>query len=239
VVSQTAAKTALSARLALVLAGSSLPSSEIERLQGAVRHQLAGLVAKAGVGQRIRIGPLVSAILADDRIVDATLRLADSAPGGHAGAPGEDFVPAQDTSVFLDESAIAFDAVAFDVPTDGAAIPVDVRFAATIALSPATPIAEAQAQIEARLRTYFATLSAPAPSAPGAKVSAESLLGVVRDEARYSVDRLTLRATFSAGEQFVTVAAGGPEFTVLPGHTFDVSEVSVTTPPAPGTPATS
>lgn len=220
VLTESAAATALSARLALVLAGGTMASSDVERLHGAVRTKLAALVAKAGVGQRIRTGPLVSAILADERIVDATLRLGPK--GGAPGAAGEDFVPASGAVVTLAEADVAFDQDVFDAPPPaGAEIAVDVTATVPVTLLDGTPVGDVQTQVESRLRSYFAKLT------PGATVTADALLAVLRDEDRYAVDRLGLRVTLSAGAQFVEVSDGGPAFTVLLGHTFAVGEVTV------------
>lgn len=231
VVPENAAKIALAARVSLVLAGSHLASSEVERLHGAVRKQLAVLVTKAGVGQRIRTGPLVAAILGDERIVDATLRLGPK--GAAPGEPGADFQPDTDTIVELAEADVAFEQDAFDqpLPSGGGEIPVDVE-----AIVPLTPqngasLAQMQTQLEARLTSYFGAL------VPGATVDAASILAALRDDASYTIDPLGLQVTLTAGRQFVQVAQGGPSFTVLAGHVFNVA--SVTAPAAAQAGATS
>ena len=228
IVPATAAKVALGAQVALVLAGSHLASTEIEQLHGQVRKKLVDLVAKSGVGQRIRSGPLVSAILADERIVDATLRL--GALDGAPGAPGADFVPDPDTTVELSGDDVSFEPDAFDQPLPAGAgqIPVDVQ--ATV---PVTPVGGAdllavQTQLQGRLRSYFGALS------PGATVDASTLLNALRDDANYAIDPLGLVVTLSADRQFAQVAQGGPSFAVKPGHVFNVSSVAAT---AAGVPA--
>lgn len=220
VLRETAATVALAARVSLVLAGSGLPSTEVERLHGAVRKQLAGVVAKAGVGQRIRTGPLGGAILGDERIVDVTLRL--GAKGEDPAAPGADFVPAPGEIVELAEGDIGFEPDVFDAPAPagGTQVPVDVT--ATLAVTPlaGADIGAIQAQLRTRLQAYFGSLGA------GAAVDSGTLLGVVRDDAQYVVDPLGLRVTLAAAGQFVEVSHGGPSFRVLDGHTFTVSDVT-------------
>ena len=216
----TAANVQVSARVALVLAGSRLPSGEAERVHGAVRKQLAGLVAKAGVGQRVRTGPLVSAILGDERIVDATLWLGPK--GGPPGGAAEDFLPEPDAVVELAESDVAFDNDVFDVPlaAEGEAVAVDVQ--ATVPVSPlaGADLGAIQAQLETRLRDYVGSLR------PGAAVDADSLLNALRDDAQYIIDSLGLSVTLTAERQFAEITFGGQSFTVLAGHHFDVSSVA-------------
>jgi hypothetical protein len=228
VVPDTAAKVSLGVQVSLVLAGSHLASTEIEQLHGQVRKQLVSLVAKTGVGQRVRTGPLVSAILADERIVDATLRLGakDAAPG----ASGADFVPDPDQTVELAGEDVAFEPDAFDqpLPAGGGQIPVDVQ-----AVVPVTPVGGAdllavQTQLQARLSSFFAAL------APGTTVDAPTLLNALRDDSNYAIDPLGLLVTLAADRQFVQVAQGGSSFAVKPGHTFTVSTVVAT---AAGVPA--
>jgi hypothetical protein len=216
----TAAKTELAVRIALVLAGSHLPSSDVEQLHGSVRRQVTAAVAKTGVGQRVRVGPIVSAILGDQRIVDATVRLGPK--DGPPGAPGADFQPDPDTIVDLAAEDVAFDQDAYDAPpaAGGGQIPVDVQ--ATVPVSPraGASLGDVQAQLQSRLASYFGSL------APGATVDAAAILGALRDEGNYTIDPLGLQVTLAADRQFVTVAQGGPSFTVLPGQVFAVSSVS-------------
>jgi hypothetical protein len=220
VLAEMAGKTELRARLGLVLAGGARSAADVERLHGVVAGRLAGLVAKSGVGQRIRTGPLVRAILADEPIVDATLQL--GLKTGPIGRPGEDFLADAGAIVELAEVDIGFDQDTFDTPpVGGPAVPVDVTAIVPVVLAPGAAIAAVQTQIEARLRKYFGAL------APAATVTADALLNLLRDESLYTVDRLGLHVTLAAGPQFVEVADGGPTFTVLIGQTFNVSKVTV------------
>jgi hypothetical protein len=84
------------------------------------------------------------------------------------------------------------------------------------------PVTEVQAQIEARLRDYFAAVRAPAT------IDAAGLLTTLRDDGRYALDPLKLQVVLTAGDQFFTIAQGGAAFSVLPSHVFTVRAVHVT-----------
>ena len=220
VVQDRAASVALAVSVSLVLAGSSLASSEVERLHGQVRKQLVELVTKAGVGQRIRTGPLVSAILSDQRIVDATIRLGPK--DGPPGQPGADFQPDPDVTAELSGEDVAFEQDGFDqpLPAGGAEIPVDVQAVVPLTPSDGADLTAVQTQLQAALSSYFGAL------APGATVDANGLLNALRNDADYTIDPLGLLVTLQADRQFAQVAQGGESFTVKPGHVFTVSSVS-------------
>jgi hypothetical protein len=226
VIPQTAATVDLQARVGLVLAGSHLPSTEVEQVKRGVRSTLAALVTKTGVGQRIRTGPLVSAALADERIVDASIRLGRK--GEEPAPPGVDVQPPPDTIAELAEEDVSFDPEAFEqaLPTGGEEIPVVVE-----ALVPVTPrtgveLGAVQAQIESRLADYVARLSA------GTEVDATAVLNTLRDDTKYQIDPLGLKLTFAVPDQFAEVVQGGPSFTVAPGHVFSVGALRATSPGA-------
>lgn len=222
ILSGTASKVALGVRVSLVLAGSHLASSEVERLHGQVRKQLVDLIGKSGVGQRIRTGPLLTAILSDPRIVDATLRLGPK--DGTPGDAGADFVPDPGITVSLTVEDVAFEQDVFDepLPAAGDEIPVDVTAEIPVAPANGSDLTAMQTQLQQRLVSYFGAL------APGATVDATAILNALRDDLNYTIDPLGLRVTLSAERQFTQVTQGGPTFTVRPGHTFTVGEVTAT-----------
>jgi uncharacterized phage protein gp47/JayE len=212
----------LAANVALTLAGSHLAPAALESLHREVQATLSGLVAKAGVGQRIRVGPLVAALLADQRIVDATITL--GAKGQPSGAPGADFDPGAATVPRLAAADVSFAPDAFEqaVAATGPRVAVEVR--AAVAASPQAGVSldAAGAQVTTRLKSYFASLAA------GAAVTSATVLAALRDDANYQLDPLRLKVTLSSDEQFVQVAEGGQAFTVKPEHSFTVADVEVT-----------
>ena len=222
VVPATAPSLALQAQVSLVLAGSQLPPAEVEAVHRQVRQTLVGQVAKSGAGQRIRVQPLVAAILQDARVVDAgvTLGPKDGPPGG----AGQDLLPPNGASPQLAEADVAFAADSFDQPltTGGPTIVVEVRAVVAAQPLPGVPIDAARTQITQRLTQLFGSLQ------PGQQVDAGALLTLLRDDQKYALDPLRLRVTLTSQDQFAQIVQDGPAFQVLPNQVFSVAEVEVT-----------
>jgi uncharacterized phage protein gp47/JayE len=217
---ERAAELALAARVRLVLAGSSVPSVEREQLREAARRKLVDLVARVQVGQRVRVGALQAALVDGERVLDASIALGPT--GAAPGTPGADLVPAVGQAVRLAPDGVTFDAEVFDTPAVApATVPVDVR-ATVRPVGAGADLTALRSGVTAKLTAYVATLTA------GTVVTAEALLAAVRDDAKYALDPLGLVVTFTAGDQFVQVASGGPSFTVTAGQRFTVSSVEVT-----------
>jgi hypothetical protein len=226
VIPQTAATADLAARISLVLAGSHLAPTEIEQIHDGVRRTLAGLVTKAGVGQKIRTGPLVSAVLADERIVDASIRLGRK--GDEPAPPGADFEPPVDTIAELAEQDVSFEPDTFEqaLPAGAEEIPVAVEALVPVTPQTGVPLGAIQSQIQSRLADFVAALS------PGTEVDAGAVLKTLRDDAKYQIDPLGLKVTFSVDDQFAEVVQAGPSFRVEPGQVFSVTSVQATSPDA-------
>jgi uncharacterized phage protein gp47/JayE len=221
VIAFTATGVDLAASMALLLADRHLPPAELQALHRQVQQTVADLVAKVGVGQRVRTGPLTAAILADERVVDATIRL--SAKGQALGAPGTDFDPGAGVTVRLQPADVSFEADTFDNQPAVAGGAVTVEVSAVVAALPqaGAGLDAVRTEITDRLTTYVTSLTAPA------EVTATSLLNALRNDASYQIDPLRLLVTFSSDEQFVQVAQGGQAFTLQPGHTCRVGTVEV------------
>jgi uncharacterized phage protein gp47/JayE len=221
VVAATATGVDLAASVALLLAGSHLPPAELQALHHQAQETVAGLVAKVGVGQPVRTGPLTAAILADERVVDATIRL--GAKGQALGAPGADFDPDAGVAVRLQPADVSFEADTFDKQPAVAGGAVTVEVSAVVAALPqaGASLDAVRTQITDRLTSYVTSLTPPA------EVTAASLLTALRNDASYQIDPLRLLVTFSSDEQFVQVAQGGQAFTLQPGHTCRVGTVEV------------
>lgn len=218
----TAASAELAASIALVLAGGHLPPAEVQALHRQVQETVTGLVDKVGVGQTVRAGPLVAAILADERIVDAALRL--GAKGQALGAPGADFNPGAGIAVRLAAANISFEADVFDRPptVPGGQVTVEVNAAVKAPAQVGVMLDAVETEITDRLTTYVTGLAA------AAEVTATTVLNALRNDANYQIDPLRLQVTFTSPEQFVQVSQGGQTFTVKPGQVFVVRAVEVT-----------
>ena len=222
IVSGAADSINLTARVALTLAGASLPPAEIEEIREGVRRVLIGQVGAKGVGERIRNRPLTSALLADSRIIDAAVSLGTL--GDTPGAAGADFQPDAGKAMLLARDNISFDAEQFaDSAAAGAqTIPVDVNASFGVSLVGATTLDQARDAIKARLEVYLASLAA------ASVVAAEAILQTVRNDAQYAVDPLRMTVTLTSADQFVQIAQGGPAYTVKPNQTFNLVDAQVT-----------
>jgi hypothetical protein len=216
-----ATSTALRAQVQLVLAGSHMAPLDIESVHAAVRKSLVRGVAAKGVGDKLRNKPLVAALLADERIVDATLTLAER--GGTAGQPDADFTPPAGAILELTEENISFATDTFDAPLPSTGERPRVEVSATVRAQPLTGVAieTVRPQITARLTDYIGRLT------PGANVDTTALLTALRDDAKYQLDPMHLQVTFKSGDMFVQVVQSGPAFQVR-DQTFVVSTVEVT-----------
>lgn len=221
VVGEPAGSVALQASVKLVLTGSFLAPSAIDDVHKRVAARLAAEIQKKGVGDAIRVRPLVAALLADNRIVDATITL--SAQGGSAGMPGADFQPPGTSAVQLAASDIAFEPDQYDKPpaAGGQVIPVELRAVLVVQAVAGVSSDETKAAITARLTQFFSNVT------PGTSVDAGALLTALRDDTKYAIDPLKLRVTLTSQNQFVQIAQGGSSFTVQPRQTFTVASVEV------------
>ena len=222
IVSGAADSINLTARVALTLAGASLPPAEIEEIREGVRRVLIEQVGAKGVGERIRNRPLTSALLADGRIIDAAVSL--GILGDTPGAAGADFQPDAGKAMLLARDDISFDAEQFaeSAAAGAQAIPVDVNASVGVSLVAATTLDQARDAIKARLEMYLASLAA------ASVVTAEAILQTVRNDAQYAIDPLRLMVTLTSADQFVQIAQGGPAYTVKPNQTFNLVDAQVT-----------
>jgi hypothetical protein len=218
-----AGQAAVAASVTLVLAGSGMAPADVEAVHQAVRDHLVADIGRKGVGERIRAKPLVAALLADQRIADATLAI--GAKGAAAPQPGEDFQPDGGSSVSLDPADIAFGPDSFATPPSAAGQPIRVEVRAILGASPlaGVTIDALKAELTARLTTYLAAL------APGASVDAAGLLLALANDAKYGLDPLKLSVTLTAADQFAQIAQGGQAFTVKPGQSFALVSLDLAT----------
>jgi uncharacterized phage protein gp47/JayE len=221
VLREAAAETALAANVALTLAGGSLPQAEIDKIVAAAKQTLKDEIAKRGVGEKVRIQPLVAALLRNAQIVDASIAIQQK--GGAAAAPGTDFVPAPGSTVSLATGDISIAPPAFDqAPPAVATVTVEVRATFKATLTGSTTVPEAQSVLTTRLSQFFDTVPVDT------RVDSASILTAVRDDAKYGLDPLGLTVTLTSAQQFVQIVQGGPSYRVLPGQKFSVVGVEVT-----------
>jgi len=213
-----AGTTDLAAKVQLTLAGSQIAQSDLTTLRKQVKDTLASEIGKRGVGGRVRLKPLIAALLKDERIVDATLVI------GAKGTPGsgEDFDPPPGAAVQLDSSNITFNPETFDQPLPaGQTIAVEVNADVTVSLQTGVTLDQARTLITNKLKAFFGALSADT------SIDSDLVLNALRDDANYAVDPLKLQVTLTAAQQFARIGQGGASFRVLAAHRFDVKSVEV------------
>ena len=208
----------LAAKVQLTLAGSQLAKAEVSKVQDQVRKTLVGEVARRGVGDRVRIKPMVAAVLKDERIVDADILLAikGSAPAG------TDLDPPADAAVQLDAANISFNPETFDQPLPaGQTVPLDISAKVGALLQGTVTATQAQSLLTAKLKSAFGSVAADT------SVDINFLLNALRDDANYTLDPMKLQVTLSSPQQFVQIMQGSGAFRVLAAYRFNVRDVEV------------
>jgi uncharacterized phage protein gp47/JayE len=211
---------ALSAKVSLVLAGSGLAAAEIEAVRTGARERLLQEVKRKGVGERIRVKPIVAALLSDARIVDASLTIG---PTGGDPPAGEDFQPPADAGTSLVKDEIGFEPETFAETPSSPSQRIRVEVSAMIGAAPVggrTPDA-IRTELTTRLTDYFSTLSV------GTNIDTASLLQALRNDTAYAIDPMKLSVTLTAQDQFVLIAQGGQSFEVKGDQDFAVIAVEL------------
>ncbi|MEN3333444.1 MAG: hypothetical protein V7641_2809 [Blastocatellia bacterium] len=212
----------LAVKVQLTLAGSQIAQADLTTLRNQVKETLVAEIGKRGVGDKIRLKPLVAALLKDERIVDATLVVgAKDAPAPDAG---NDFEPPPSAAVQLNAANITFEAETFDQPLPaGQTIAIDVSADVTVSLETGVTPDQAKGLITNKLKGFFATVVADT------SIDNNVILTALRDDANYAVDPLKLQVTLTAAQQFAQISQGSASFRVLAAHKFDVKSVEVKT----------
>lgn len=221
IIAEGAQTTEIAASLSLTLAGPPQPDAAVRPVQEAVRGVLLDRIGRLGPGETVRVGPLVAALLADDRLVDAKITL--SPKGGETGAAGADFKPAADHAVTLDAADVAFAASAFaeSVPGEGATETADASVVLRAIAEPGQTSAAVRAEIDGRLRGYLGGLRT------GNTVDADTVLAALRNDALYAIDPLSLVLSITAGAQVVEVHVGAGPWTVSDGLAIGLASLEV------------
>jgi hypothetical protein len=218
IVKAKASETQLSAKLDLVLAGASLPQTEIDALAAKVKDTLHKEVARRGVGEKIRVQPLVAALLADQRVVDAKLSL--QVKDTTVTAPGTDFTPEAGSTVTLSPTDINLSHT-FDQQPAVAQVGIEVRGSFQVQLEPEQTIPGIQTLLTEKLSLYFGSLPVDAV------VDTAAILNAVRDDTKYAIQPLGTTITLTSAQQFFQIVQGGAAYRVLAGQTFAVQPAEV------------
>lgn len=201
VISGTAATQRLDLEVTLTLAGSGV--SNLAALQAEVQDTLTKALNSIPPGGAVRRGPLLSALLADSRILDATILM--SLDGGPEGESAQ----LADGSA-LEVGTFTFPPAATETETAAPAVQADIEI--PIVLVGTTTAAEAQDALRLAVESYLAT-----PPAGG--ITVDGMIGAVRDETRYAVLREDVTATFEAAGRFIRLTDGQGSYVLLQGQT--------------------
>lgn len=215
VVTGSAARRSLRARVRMTLAGTGVAGSELTALQSAVEERLRQLVNELPPGASLRQSRVSAVLLQDPRIVDAGVEF--QFDGAASGAP----------DISLDSGAVAnlLRPVVFDKPdTERAPFTtaiVNVSVFLPVHLTAGTTRAEATAAIENAVTSHLAT------RAPDAPLTFDSVAAAVRDDSRYTLIRAEGRITIEAGERFQQLADGAGEYRPGPAEILKKIDVAI------------
>jgi len=202
----------LQARLRLTLAGSSLPVDTMQNVESGAVQTLVKAIAARNIGEKVRIKPLVAALLADTRIADVTLEL--GVKDESLSATNDVAVPAG-KAASLTASDISVQPSVFEAAPAGMTR-LDVTARMGVSLITGTNIDQARNAIRAKLETFLGALTA------GRTVDTQALLLALRDDSKYAINAQTLLVTIGSGSESAMVALNGASFTVKADQQFQL-----------------
>lgn len=208
----------LAADVGLLLAGSSLPTPELAKIEQDVRRTLVETIRAKDIGQPVRVRPLIAALLRDPRIVDVTLTI------GPTGALAADDirVPAG-TVLELREDRISYAFEFEDAPAAATTVAMEVSASLAVALIASVTLNDARGVLRSRLESFLTTLRA------GETIDAARLLTALRDDSKYQIHPARMVVTIGSVAEAVAIIDGGPSFPVLADQTFTLGDMEVVT----------
>ena len=215
VVSASAARRRIRARVHLTLAGTGLSGTNLAALEGAVEDKLAKLITDLPPGGSVRQARVSALIMQDARIVDG--RVDFQFEDASSSAP--EFSLASGTVADLIRP-VQFDSPETErAPTSSVAVKVSARL--PIHLTPGTTQAQATAAIENAVSSHLST------RAPDAPLTFDSLAAAMRDDSRFALIRAEAHLTIEAGDRFLQLTDGAGEYLPGPGETLQRSDISI------------
>ncbi|HEX8001079.1 MAG TPA: hypothetical protein VF519_00120 [Mycobacteriales bacterium] len=210
------------ADVAVVVAGGTPPSpAEAKAISDGAAERVRAVLAAVPPGGKVRRAQLVTAVLQDARLVDASVTLT---PQG--GAAAEEYqVP--DGGV-LEPGTVAVTKLDTEIAAGTVSTTSRVDVMLPVHLVSGVTRADAEAAATSRLDGYLATV------APDKPLTADALLSAVADNTRYGAVRAETVVTVSAGDRFLQLTDGQGTYQPLPGETmargtlsFDVRDGTV------------
>jgi hypothetical protein len=218
VIAGPATTLSLAADVRLLLAGSTLPTPELAKIEQAARKTLVETIKAKDIGQPVRVRPLIAALLRDSRIVDVTLTIG---PSG-ALASTDISVPAG-TVLELRDDRISYAFEFENAPAAVTTMAMEVSASLAVALIASVTLNDARAVLRSKLESFLSTVRA------GETIDAARLLTALRDDSKYQIHPARMVVTIGSAAEAVAVTDGGPSFPVLANQTFTLTDVEVVT----------
>ncbi len=218
VLTQDAARLSLDVQVSLTLAGTGVPSAEIAELQSKVSTDLGNHLRSLSPGAKVRRAQLVALVLADARIVDATVSLV---PTGQSAVDELQLAAGE----VLDVKSITFlPPIAEQVST--IAVTGVVSATIPVKLAAGVTLVEATSAIDPAFATYLATRN------PAHPFTVDGLLAAIRDDTRFGAVRAEMVATIESGTTFVQLTDNVGSY--LPALNETLQKGTLDVPPREG-----
>ena len=198
-----AARRQIAVRVALTLTGAGVAAPELAEIVAGVGERLGKLVDGAAPGGMLRRAQLLATVMADPRVVDATVTLT---PEDGAAVPELTLAPGEVAEL---AGPIVFDPATAEQAGDLAS-QATVSALLPVRLAPDVTSADARAAIELAFTAHLATRS------NGAALTLDSAAAAIRDDSRFALIRAEATVTVESGERFIQLSDGIGEY--MPGR---------------------
>lgn len=213
-----AEKTELSFAVDLVLAGEALPTSEMGDIKDGITSRIREYARDLGPGATLRMSRLVSLVIQDENIVDATIAVAaDGEP-----VPGETWTMPMGKTASLGTSPVSFGDIQFEqAPADGQFVLVHVD-ADLVVTDLSVSVESLKATINGLLSSMFAGIQ------PGATVGFDQIATAIRNDEQFVLVRGESVVVFDQeGGGFTELRDNDPAFFAPASSTFSVRNVTI------------
>ena len=214
VIPGAAARRRVAVRVALTLAGTGVGGGELADIQAGVAQRLIKAIGDISPGGVLRRAQLLSAVMADARVVDATVTLT---PDGGAAAPELALAPGEVVDL---AGPVSFDTATAE--TAGAvAQEATVSAMLPVHLAPGATAAATKAAIETAFASHLASRS------NGAPLNLDGLAAAIRDDTRFALIRAEATLTVEAGDRFLQLSDGLGEYMPGPGERLSPGRIDI------------
>jgi uncharacterized phage protein gp47/JayE len=208
---------AVSVTVDLVLAGAGPTAVELAELRSRVSERLLVVLTAVDPGGAVRNAQLLRAVLADERIVDATVRLTSQA----TTTPVESLQLSQG-EVLEVTGSISFGDVATERSPEGDRLTrTDVDLHLPVHLLPGVTTADATAAIRLAATAHLASRDAGRP------LTLDGLAAAIRDDTRFALDRTDAVVTLEAAGRFLQLVDGAGSYGPTPNESLHLRTLDV------------